>query len=145
MLFNCHCFPPFAPLHICSVCGLTLSPFPQQDPRTISQRDTTVDRKILQHLQRVIKIYNVPFFFFFLILLNKQRVGRKLTVTDVLHLHELRLAGMLFNCELLTCCLQKPAAAGANGSGEKRLSSPRADELVVSTETPHSSLSDSFY
>lgn len=56
-----------------AACGLTLSPFPQQDPRTISQLDTTVERKIPQHLRRAIKIHNVSFF------ITEQTEGREET------------------------------------------------------------------
>lgn len=58
--------------------------------------------------------------------------GRKLTVIDVLHLPELKLAGILFNCELLMCCLKKPAVARANGPREK---TPRADEFAENVKT----------
>lgn len=44
--------------------------------------------------------------------------GRKLTVIEVIHLPELKLAGILFNCELQMCCLKKPAVAKANGPRE---------------------------
>lgn len=106
----------------------------QQDLRTISQLDATMKRKFQQHLQRAIN-----FFFFSFLELSKQRVGRrggkKLTVIDVLHLCEHKLAGILFNCELLMCCLKKPAVAGANGRRKKRLPSPRADEVARNVKT----------
>lgn len=121
MLFNCHCLPQFAPLHICSMCGLnTLSSFCLSKmgeqflswaPRWRVNSSNHVSKEQLKQNKVFLK-------------LNKQRVGgRKLTVTDVLHLPELKLAGILFNCELLMCCLKQPAVARANGPREKTFKS----------------------
>lgn len=116
MLFNCHCFPQFAPLHICSMCGLSTLSFCHSKMGEQFLSWTQRWRENSSNLVSKVQLKQNKVF----LKLNKQRVGgRKLTVTDVLHLPELKLAGILFNCELLMCCLKQPAVARANGPWEK--------------------------